>query len=702
MRKTAFMFLIALTISFFTSVRAAPIIKNLEYSINPQGITIFVQIEEARSVQVEAGRTDRRMYFDLKGVSGPELSLAIANSNVVKAIRLDEISRRPPTTRLSLALLQPVDYKIERKDEYVKLDLLQARPPKVEAVKTAPPEKPPEVPSKPAISPPRERPARVKVENLISLDVQDVDLRDLLRALAKQAGINVILDDSIQGKVSVILKDITPSEAIKRVLASAGYSFKEGEGYIRPAPASETELIRLKHVDASAIKAILSPLVSSPEQIQADPNTNSLLLSGLPEEVERLRRMVGELDLPPQDRSLKLFTLSNASAKQVAQIVTGFLSPGGKAVADEATNSVAVLDTPETLQIIQDLVGRIDGMAPLTAKAPGREMVTEVFMLRYIDANSLLETIRDFLSPEGKAQAFYPQRSMITPLEREGGAGIRYVRAETAAGPTSRGEPEKRTKWSNTLIVTDTPDGIARIREVIRKLDVKPRQVLIEAKIVEISLDKTNELGIQWQAYHPDSKSLVKFSPSKVSLSSGVQLGTISTKLLDQIMGTIQVLETEGKAKVLATPRTTTLNNELAQIIVSDRIPITTVYAGERFTTTSYEYLDVGINLTVVPHISEDGYIILEVNPRIDSIKGTFTETAPPVISSRVAHTKVAVKDGETLVIGGLMKEEVSENSSRVPIIGSLPVIGWIFGSKEGVKRKTDLMVFITPKIISK
>ncbi|HID55168.1 TPA: hypothetical protein EYP37_01470 [Candidatus Poribacteria bacterium] len=667
-----------------TSAQAIQAIRNLEYSIKPDGVTIFVQVKRAGAVQVRAVRSARKIDFNLSGVTGPDLNLPISGSDLIKSVQMSGYG--PSAVMLSLSLLRPIDYRVEKKGEYVKLDLFPA-------VGETKPVKPPKPPSTHMRAQPR-----VKPENLISMDVRDVDLRDLLRALAKQAGMNVIMDESVQGKVSVILRDVTPIEAIKEVLASAGYFFEQGEGYIRPTKTTKPELIRLKHADASALKTILAPLASSPDQVQADPNTNSILLSGSPAEIERLRGIIERLDVATENKVLRLFKLSNASAKRTAQIVSGFLSKSGKAVADEATNSIAVMDTPEVIGVVEELIRRIDGMAPAPERPEG--LRTEVFKLRYIDAASLLETIKEMLSPEGKVQVFYPQRSMITPLERESRGGIRYVRTEVSPTTGTKGETGRQVKWSDTLIVTDTPHLLNRIREVIRRLDVKPKQVLIEARIVEISADKRGELGIQWQAYHPESKSLVKFSPSRISLSSGLQLGMLSTKLLDQIMGTIQVLESEGKARILATPRMTTLNNELAQIIVSDRIPITTVYASERFTTTSYEYLDVGINLTVIPHISDDGYIILEVNPRIDSIKGTVTETRPPVISSRVAHTRVAVKDGETLVIGGLMKEERSESSSHLPIIGRIPVLGWIFSSKEDVRRKTDLMVFITPKIL--
>jgi type II secretory pathway component GspD/PulD (secretin) len=292
------------------------------------------------------------------------------------------------------------------------------------------------------------------------------------------------------------------------------------------------------------------------------------------------------------------------------------------------------------------------------------------------------------------------QLSAMAPLEAKAdGPGVKYTRDEPMDKEKRK---EQETKWSDTLIVTDTEDMLNLVAEIIQKLDVRPRQVSIEARIVEISLDAAAETGINWQIDDPDTKALLKFAPEKLVVSSGLQFGTIDAKVLDRIMGAIQLLETEGKAKVLATPSTTSLDNELAQIIVSDRIPLRTVYASESYTTTSYTYLDVGINLTVTPHIGEGGNILLELNPRIDSIKGAYDGAdAPPIISSRVANTRVAVKDGETLVIGGLMKEETNESVSRLPVVGRIPLIGRLFSSREKINRKTDLMVFITPRIMT-
>ncbi|RKY05622.1 hypothetical protein DRP77_00330 [Candidatus Poribacteria bacterium] len=537
----------------------------------------------------------------------------------------------------------------------------------------------------------------------ISLDVQDVDVRALLRALAEQAGVNLVLGEEIKGKVSVILKDVTPMEAIEAVLNSIGYTIEEGKGYIKPVPAVRTEVFKLKHADASALKEVISSALKL-EDIQIDRKTNSLIITCAPDLLSRVKELIDEFDVETEEKTLKLFRLKNASARSALEVITGFLSKDGRAAAEEGTNSLIVYDLPERIDLIAELLSRIDAVQPL----PGKGIAVEVFKLKYIDANSAAEAVKQLLSPQGKAFAFLPQKSMITPLEPErapAGYGARpiYYRGETAAPGARREEFEE--KWSDTLIVIDTPDVIDRVRSLIRKLDVKPEQVLIEARIVEISTDASlglrGEIEWGWELKGPETQLKGVFSSAAQESPSGIELGKVSIDVLKELMMKIRALEAEGKAKVLASPRMTTLDNELAQIIVSDRIPIATVYATERFTTTSYEYLDVGIILTVIPHINEDGSIILDVNPRIDSIKEISpSEEIPPVISSRVAHSRVIVRDGETVVIGGLMREERSERVERLPILGKLPIIGSLFSFKSQVRKKTDVLVFITPKII--
>jgi len=160
-------------------------------------------------------------------------------------------------------------------------------------------------------------------------------------------------------------------------------------------------------------------------------------------------------------------------------------------------------------------------------------------------------------------------------------------------------------------------------------------------------------------------------------------------------------MENNGQAKLVSSPSVISLDNELAQMIVADRIPIMKTYETQFSSTTGFEFINIGVMLNVIPHITEDGYILMDTMPIVDSIKQWIgIDNSQPVVSSRVAHCRVRVKDGETIAIGGLMRDESYKSSEHIPWLGRLPLVGRLFGYTSTTDTKTDLMVFITPKII--
>ncbi len=213
-----------------------------------------------------------------------------------------------------------------------------------------------------------------------------------------------------------------------------------------------------------------------------------------------------------------------------------------------------------------------------------------------------------------------------------------------------------KEKWSDVLIVTDTADSMEKIDDLVNELDVRVPQVMIETRMVELSLNDIANIGIDWQAKHSPSKSIVGMEmPSSETQGIDIQTGTLSIRRFKDIMLRIQVLETSGRAKLISNPSIITLDNELAQ---------------------------------------------MDAMPEVNSIKEwTVGENPQPIISSRMTHTRVRIKDGQTFVIGGLIKDEQRETVSRVPILHAVPLIGRLFRTKSTDNVKTDLVVFITPRI---
>ena len=268
-------------------------------------------------------------------------------------------------------------------------------------------------------------------------------------------------------------------------------------------------------------------------------------------------------------------------------------------------------------------------------------------------------------------------------------------------GTASADRKLEEEKWSDLLIVTDAASGIANVAELIKQLDIRAPQVKIEAKVVELNVSKGNELGINWQAAHSPSGSTVETNfPLNVTESIDFNIGTFTVEKFEDIAARLQALETRGEARIMFNPSIIALDNEMAQMLVADKIPISRTYETEFRATTGIEFINVGISLTVIPHITEDGYIIMDTMPQVDSIKDwTRGENPQPIISSRVAHTRVRVKDGETFAISGLIKDEKNKNASGIPILRRIPLLGRLFGSSNRGNTKTDLTIFITPTI---
>lgn len=289
---------------------------------------------------------------------------------------------------------------------------------------------------------------------------------------------------------------------------------------------------------------------------------------------------------------------------------------------------------------------------------------------------------------------------------------------------------------TNSLIVTDTPEGLTSVERIIAELDKKPQQVIIEAKLVEITLKDNLDIGIQWSYARtiPTSNGVMTVGKTNIlstdqqgtggtmvngeirtpqtPLSDGTgvtlpasavagQLGAISFGLVEgssRLTAMLTALSEKGLSKILSNPKVTTINNKEARILVGQKIPYTTTTVAVSGTTQETQFLDVGIKLTVTPTINADRKITLQVNPSVSLF--IRADAAGPVIGTREAQTTVLVNDGDTVVIGGLITEDDKKLVAQVPLLGDLPVIGHLFKHDFNSKERTELLVFITPQII--
>lgn len=270
----------------------------------------------------------------------------------------------------------------------------------------------------------------------------------------------------------------------------------------------------------------------------------------------------------------------------------------------------------------------------------------------------------------------------------------------------------KNNEAGNSLIVTDYAANITRIKELITKVDVAPKQVLIEAKIVDITSNDLKTLGVTWAAdWTPTMGGLFHRSTTQEELKAGLSLAqpnsslgqgqfvlnTLALKGIN-VTATIDALVRDGKANLLASPSIAVINGQEARIVIGERYPYVERTQTPTGTTETTKFVDIGTTLKVNPQINDDGYITLAIHPEVSSLLASLD--AGPRITTREADTTVRVKEGETLVIGGLIKQADSQNKDKVPVVGNVPFLGALFSRSSVDREQTELAVFITPRIL--
>lgn len=372
-------------------------------------------------------------------------------------------------------------------------------------------------------------------------------------------------------------------------------------------------------------------------------------------------------------RVTKSFNLNYASADLLSPKLAEGKTAYGKITVEVRTNTLVITELPSVLIEMEKIIQESD-----------RPQETEVFRLNYTDAEDLEPKIKTFME-----------------------------------GTSGKFEIDKRT---NRIIASDIPSRIGRLRALVEAFDVKTAQVLIDAKIVEVQLSDENRKGINWQKIFNDVGQFDRVSiglPLTVSPPAGVS--SLSTLTLgsddNDLQIVLELLERVGKTNLLSSPRLMVMDNEEANLAVATREPYVsqTVVQTTNSTNTAdnVQFVDVGVTLKVQPRISRNKFVEMKIKPEVSSssrsleLEGvaqgsntTFTRTRIPIVTTQGLETTVQIKSGHTLVIGGLIQDRQSKQASRVPILGDLPVVGRAFESNSDDFTKTELVVFLTPRIV--
>lgn len=351
----------------------------------------------------------------------------------------------------------------------------------------------------------------------------------------------------------------------------------------------------------------------------------------------------------------RVFTLKNLAAGEanLAQTLETVLTEGtqGKVVVDPYSNRVVVSAVPSDLAAVESVLRKMD---------VERRLVSRTFVLNYNQAERLRPLVQPALSPLGSLQE-------------------------------NTGE--------NSLVVTDIPGNLNTVARLIRSLDTKAEQVMIEARIVEVGRNNEVDLGVRWDAANQpghDPQAVIRSDPRAVNAVGRLTVGTFPQGW--NLNATLSAMEAKGKINILSNPRIATLNNQSATLTASQNLPYTTSSVSNGVVSTQVNYLELPITLTVTPQITKDRNVLL--GPMTLTVTTVTGPGNPPPTSTRTASTQMQVADGETVAIGGMVRDEESTDESKIPILGDIPLLGLLFKSTVVTKKKVELVVFLTTHIL--
>ena len=510
---------------------------------------------------------------------------------------------------------------------------------------------------------------------LDTLEFRDMDINDVLKLFSAKTGLNIIAGKTISGKVTVFLKDVEAHDALTIILKANDLAYIEDRGVIQVVTSAEYELmagrkfgvqmqsavVALKSFKASDAMVFLSQLKSAAGKIVADDESNSLILEESPDHLVKMLDYIKMIDIPTE---LKVFQLKFTPAEALAAKLQEMLSPKiGSVKIDGASNKLLIKDTAKKLADIEEVIKHID--------IPRQ---TQVFKISYAKAEDLVKT--------------------VTPVLSKDLGNIQF---------DSR---------SNVIIVTDTSPKIKEIESIINALDKIDKEVLIEAKIVQIELNDAYQMGINWEELIPNLGHSVVDLKNNFSLPgavSPVSMTTIGTLTRENYSVVLQMISKLGKSKLLSNPRIAVINNQEAKIMVGSQPPYvtdatTTPASGPTTTAETVNFVDTGVKLHVTPMIHDDNYITMKIKPEVSNIPKSITTSNNnqiPVVDTSEVETTIRVKDGVTIIIGGLIKDEYKNTKNKIPILGDLPLLGKAFRNETRSMDKTETVIFLTPHIIS-
>ena len=562
----------------------------------------------------------------------------------------------------------------------------------------------------------------------VTLNLREVDIRTLIDTVSKATGINFVVDPRVRGNVTVVSSSPMDRDALYQVFLSVldvyGYSAVPAGAVVKIVPAINarqslqlhgqgeemvTRVIRVQNVGATQLATMLRPLLPPQALLAVYPPGNMLIVTDRADNVTRVMRLVGQLDRPGE-AGISVITLRHASAEEVARTINELQGasagaesglPQARVVADRRTNSILLAGDSAAQARARALIGRLDVPLPQAGNA-------RVVFLRYAKAEDIAKVLGEIVSHQQSTDG----KSKSAP------EGPVNIQADNA---------------SNALILTGPPDKLRDLHEIVRQLDIRPKEVLIDAIIAEVSGDLSRQLGAQiavlpQRGTNQGPAVLTNFSNGALPLSAlaagtaatagalagqpGLLLGFGSNRAGQSRYGLLlNALSSNSATNILSTPSLLTLDNKEATIVVGQSVPFLTgsysttqTPAGGGVVSSPFQTIerkDIGITLKVTPQINLGDSVRLKLELTVSSLAPSVTGATDLITNKRQIKTVVITDSDSIIVLGGLIQDTYKDSVQKVPLLGSLPLIGHLFRSTSRERQKQNLMIFLHPVILS-
>ena len=614
-----------------------------------------------------------------------------------------------------------------------------------------------------------------------TLNVRDADIRAFVQDAARVTGQTFIVDGRVTGKVSVVTdRPLSRSEYFEVFLSTlranglvaipmrgGGYRIQPSDGAAtqptrvgsRAESASQfvTEVFRLRSIDAATAVETLRPLISREGSLTANRSANSLVVADYADNIRRIRDLIRQIDR--DSAATQIVTLDNAGAREIATALQGLAGQGGgegartsvSIAAIDSSNAIALRGDPTSVARFAEMAKQLDARAQ-----SGSEI--RVYRLEHANAETLLETVQSLIGGQSGGARGSDMPSVAAPAN--GGApaasSAPIVATSTGGGTNSIGGrgPIVVTRYegTNALIVAANPDVQRSLGELIRQLDTRPEQVLVEAIVVEIGNEAAKKLGVQFLVGGKDAPfaatNYTNATPNILTIAGAVGAeeltrttttinGNTTTTATNSALGDglqqaaaasilnatggfggfaldigknaifgtiINAIAADTESNLLATPHIVTLNNQKAKFLVGQEVPVST---GEQLSANfenafrTVQRQEVGIKLEVTPQVNAQGDVKLFLKQEVSSVAGPVSSRSNDlVLNKREFETTLTVGDGQLLAIGGLLNDDERRTIERIPLLSDIPLIGELFKSRSRSRSKTNLMVFIRPTIL--